>query len=157
MNQNFGADLPLLYSLGVTFQDVFIEGPDGRVDEMFAPDYRAVWNVSYTLGRTDRGPGTLELDYGGSLSGTMRLPEFEAPFRRPVRSPVFATHDVQLTWGWKPGREILLSVRNLADFTQGSPLVDPANPFGDSFDTTYFWGPVVGRRISLGVRWLMSR
>lgn len=157
LNQNFGQDLPLLYTLGLTVQDVVIDGPGGAVDELFAPGFRGVWNVSYTLGQAGRGPGALLVDYGGALTGSMRLPEFEAPFTRPTRSPVFATHDVQLTWRRDAGQEVYLAVRNLADYTQGSPLVDPGNPFGDAFDTSYFWGPVVGRRLTLGVRWMTSR
>lgn len=157
VNQNFGQDLPLFYTVGVTFQDVFIEGAGDTTDELFAPDFRGVWNVSYIFGQAGRGLGALVADYGGALTGRMRLPEFEAPFTRPSRSPVFATHDVQLTWRRDAGQEVYLGIRNLGDYTQGSPLVDPANPFGDAFDTSYFWGPVVGRRLTLGVRWMTSR
>ena len=156
LNQNFGSDLPFLYSAGVTFQDVFLETPGGRVDELFAPSFRAVWNAAYTF-RDLPAPGELTVDYSGAATGGMRLPEFEAPFTRPTRSPVFTTHDVQLTWALEAGREVVLGVRNLADFTQGSPLVDPGNPFGQAFDTSYFWGPVVGRRLTLGFRWIESR
>jgi outer membrane receptor for ferrienterochelin and colicins len=158
LNQNFGSDFPLLYTLGVTVQDVFLDSPEGQVNELFAPDFRAVWNAAYTfrgLGGGDLGEVTV--DYSGATTGRMRLPEFEAPFTRPTRSRVFTTHDVQLTWAWEPGRELILGVRNLTDFTQGSPLVDPGNPFGEAFDTSYFWGPVVGRRITVGARWLQSR
>lgn len=154
VNQNFGADLPLLYTAGITVQDVFLTSPGGRVDELFAPDYRGVWSLSYTV---PGGAGDLTLDYSGAVSGPMRLPAFDAPFTRPTRSPVFTTHDVQLTWAWAEGRQVTLGARNLTDFRQGSPLIDPGNPFGDAFDTSYFWGPVVGRRITVGLRWTRSR
>jgi hypothetical protein len=101
--------------------------------------------------------GTFDLDYSGVLTGPMRLPEYPEPFARATRSPVFATHDVQLTWAWQPGREVILGVRNLGDFTQGSPLVAPSDPFGPAFDTNYVYGPVVGRALTFGFRWTQGR
>lgn len=55
------------------------------------------------------------------------------------------------------GVDAYLSVENLFDYTQGSPLVDASAPFdrdndGKPFDTIYTWGPVVGRTVSVGVR-----
>jgi hypothetical protein len=35
--------------------------------------------------------------------------------------------------------------------------VDPANPLGDAFDTTWVWGPVRGRQVIVGARWGLSR
>lgn len=147
LNQNFGTSLPLFYSVGLTIQDVFLEGGGApREDEFFAADYRGVWSVSYDL-----RPG-LTVDYGGALTGPMRLPRFEGPFHRPTRNDPYATHDLQLSWALNPGRELTVGVRNLGNFTQGSPLIDPARPFGDAFDTSYIYGPIVGRRVNVGLR-----
>lgn len=163
LNQNFGEDLPLFYTLGLTVQDVFVEADGGREAEFFAPDWRGVWSLSYTFRPRggawvgEGGFGTLDLDYSGALTGPMRLPEYPEPFARATRSPIFATHDVQLTWSWQPGREVILGVRNLGNFTQGSPLVAPSDPFGPAFDTNYVYGPVVGRALTFGLRWTQGR
>lgn len=152
LNQNFGASLPLFYSLGFTLQDVVLEGGgEPTEDEFFAADYRGVWSLSYEF-----FPG-FTVDYGGALTGPMRLPEFEGEFARPTRNDPYATHDLQLSWAWSPGQHVTLGVRNVTDFTQPSPLVDPARPFGDAFDTSYVYGPIVGRRISLGLRYTRGR
>ncbi|MEQ9569711.1 MAG: TonB-dependent receptor, partial [Longimicrobiales bacterium] len=152
LNQNFGTSLPLFYSVGFTIQDVVLEGGgEPTEDEFFAAEYRGVWSLSYEF-----RPG-FTLDYAGSLTGPMRLPEFGGEFARPTRNDPYATHDAQFSWAWSPGRQITLGVRNLTDFTQPSPLIDPARPFGDAFDTSYVYGPIVGRRISLGVRYTRGR
>lgn len=151
MNQNFG-DLPLLWTAGITVQEVFIEDGEGvRRDDFFAPDYRGTWTVSYTVANR------LTLDWSGIVTGPMRLPAFPEPFARPTRSPRFTTHDVQATLGLGEGRQVLVSVRNVAGYRQPSPLVAPGDPFGEAFDTSYIYGPIVGRRVTLGVRWAAAR
>ncbi|MBT8335135.1 MAG: TonB-dependent receptor, partial [Gemmatimonadetes bacterium] len=151
VNQNFGA-LPLFYTLGMTVQDVVLEGGDQpSEDEFFAADYRGVWSVAYEF-----RPGWT-LDYGGALTGPMRLPEYPGEFARPTRNDPYTTHDLQLSWAWAAGQQLTLGVENLTDFTQGSPLIDPARPFGDAFDTSYVYGPILGRRVHLGVRYTQGR
>jgi outer membrane receptor for ferrienterochelin and colicins len=87
----------------------------------------------------------------------MRLPHYPPPHARPTRSPAWVTHDVQLTWSWQPGRDVILGLRNAGDFTQGSPLVAPGDPFGPAFDTNYVYGPLVGRTATVGFRWSLGR
>lgn len=152
LNQNFQTRVPVSYSLGVTIQDVFVEGGAlGREDEFFAADYRGVWSATW-----EARPG-VTVDYGGALTGPMRLPEFKGEFARPTRSETFATHDLQVAWEWAPGRQVTVGVRNLTNFRQESPLIDPGRPFGDSFDTSYVFGPIVGRRLSIGARYTQAR
>jgi outer membrane receptor for ferrienterochelin and colicins len=145
LNQNFGAT-PFAYTLGFTLQDVFLEDAGVQEDEFFAADYQGVWSASYTFG------GKVTADYTGNLIGPMRLPEFEAPFERPTRNDPYTVHNLQATVADVGGFDLYLGVKNLFDFTQGSPLVDAANPFGESFDTSYVWGPILGRQVVFGMR-----
>lgn len=152
LNQNVATSRPLLYSLGLTIQDVFLEGGDEPTEaEFFAADYRGVWSLSW-----EAHPG-FSIDYGGTLTGPMRLPRFEGEFARPTRNDPYTTHDLQLTWSPTLGQQVTFGVQNLTDFTQGSPLIDPARPFGDAFDTSYVYGPIVGRRLNLGLRLTRGR
>ncbi len=154
MNQNFG-DTPFLYNLGFTVQDVFEEGDAGvREAVPFAADYTATWGAQYTFRSILGGLGVA---YTGQMVGPMRLPEFTEPVPRPTRSERFTQHDVQLDLAVGDGREFYFGVENLGDFRQPSPLIDPANPFGDTFDTAYAYGPVVGRRVFAGVRLTRGR
>ncbi len=150
MNQNF-AHLPILYSLGITFQDVFTEEDGVREALNFSPDFKGVWSFSYSF------PPGLTLDYTGTLVGPMKLPEYDPPFQRLGRSPAYALHNLQGTLDLGEGRQLYASVKNLFDWTQESPLVDPANPFGDNFDTAYVYGPVFGRQLVVGVRLAKGR
>jgi outer membrane receptor for ferrienterochelin and colicins len=151
LNQNVLFDR-FLYTVGVTFQDVYSVEDGERAAELFAPEYRAVWSGSYTMPRSG-----LVLDYTGTLTGPMRLPEYDPPFTRPTRSPTYTTHNLQARYPVRGGLEVYGAVNNLFDYTQPSPLIDPANPFGDHFDTAYVYGPLQGRRLILGARYGLSR
>lgn len=151
LNQNF-ARFPLLYTVGVTFQDVTITRAGAREDEFFAPDWKAVWSLAYTFA----GP-SLTVDWTGTAVGSMRLPEYAAPYTRATRSPTYAVHNLKATVRLAGGLETWLALNNILDFRQGSPLVAPDRPFSDAFDTSYVWGPIRGRQVLVGARWSVSR
>ncbi len=149
-NQNL-SHFGLLYSAGITFQDVYTVESGFKEDLEFAPDFKGVWSVGYTL------PMGLTLDYTGNVVGPKKMPEYDAPFERDPESPTYTVHNLQGTMDLGSGREFYLSVKNLFNWTQGSPLVDPSNPFGDNFDTAYIYGPVYGRYFMAGVRLTAGR
>ena len=145
--------IPMVFTVGATLMDVFVEEDERQHPLEFAPDYQGVANATYRL------PAELRLDYTMNLTGPMKLPEYDPPFKRDPESLRFSVHNLQLTRDISLRDGSLLqpymALENLTDFTQDSPLVDPLNPFGENFDTAYIYGPVHGRSIGLGVRWFM--
>jgi len=142
--------IPLTYTIGGTVMDVFTHENGTQEPLEFAPDYQGVANATYRL------PAGFAIDYTMNLTGPMKLPEYDAPFQRPSESPAFSVHNLQLTKDVDlPNAtlaQVYISVENVFDYTQGSPLVDPAHPFGENFDTNYVYGPIHGRCMGLGVR-----
>lgn len=151
LNQNVDFDR-FLYSVGVTLQDVYTVEADDASDEFFAPNVRGVLSATYNVRSLP-----MRIDYTGSITGPMRLPAYASPFTRAVRSPTYSTHNVQTSWRIENGAEFYLSVKNVFDYVQPSALIDPANPFGDDFDTAYVYGPLRGRYIMLGLRYGVGR
>ena len=47
--------------------------------------------------------------------------------------------------------------REYLDFTQHMPIIAADAPFGDYFDSGLIWGPVIGRKIYAGFRFLLTR
>ena len=146
-------DLPLTYTIGGTLMDVFVDEDGTKKPLEFAPDFQGVVNLTYRL------PKGFAFDYTMNLTGPMALPEYESPFERATTSPTFSIHNVQLAKDFDMVNgsmiQAYLSAENLFDYTQGAPLIDPANPFGDNFDTAYVYGPTRGRSIGLGVRLML--
>ena len=151
LNQNVDFER-ILYTVGATVQDVFVVTDGARRKELFAPEFTGTWGVTYN----HPSPG-LSLSYSGRLTGPLRLPEYPEPFSRPTESATYTVHDAQVTWKLPRDAQIYLAATNLFDFRQGSPLIDPAHPFGDAFDTTYVWGPIKGREVLIGARFGVAR
>ncbi|MEZ4700935.1 MAG: TonB-dependent receptor [Rhodothermales bacterium] len=153
LSQSMG-DLPLSYTAGITWMDVFVRESGGRMPLEFAPSFQGAFNATYRL------LGGLAIDYTANLTGPMKLPEYAPPFSRPAWSPTYSVHNLQVTKDLDlPGGSLVqayVAVENLFGYTQPAPLIDPQNPFGDRFDTAYVYGPIHGRCLGAGVR-LMVR
>lgn len=154
LDQNFTI-LPVTYNASVTLMDVFTEEGGQRRAVTYAPDFTGSFGTTY-----EWRDGGVEVEYGSSLVGPKRMPDsYVASFGRTQWSPSYTTHDLKVTKTFTRvtgpsglGVEASLSVENLFDYTQGSPLVAADRPFSEQFDTIYTWGPIVGRTFSLGIR-----
>jgi len=159
---NFGTRLGKKFRMhaGATYMDVFTEGSGVRSDQYFAPEWSGTFNASYEpRSRTS-------IDLTGQWYGPMRLPVLPNDFR-PERSPLYGLIDLQLKH--RIGKfELYGGVKNLLDFVPRDPLMRPFDPFdehvddpignphGYTFDTTYMYAQLPGRRASLGVRWTLE-
>ena len=83
----------------------------------------------------------------------MNLPTYDEPFNRAEKSPWFTLQHLQIHKRFNNQLSTYFGVKNIFDYTQDSPLIDPENPFGDNFDTAYAYGPTQERRFVLGVRY----
>lgn len=155
---NHSFKFPIRLRAGATFMDVFenVENADGeieKVEQVFAPKFSGTFGLTYTLKKAG-----LTVNWIGKVMGPMKLPTFADEFARPEVSPWFTVQHIQLTKNFKKvGLELYGGVKNLFNYTQNSPLIDPANPYEDSFDTSYAYGPLQTRRFFLGLRWQLER
>src|SRR5258706_199361 len=97
------------------------------------------WKFDYTL----LWEGKKKLAYS-SAAGNENVP--------PAESPEFVTMNAQVTRVFKKW-EIYAGAENLTGFTQDNPIISPENPFGNTFDATNIWGPIMGRKIYAGIRY----
>lgn len=154
LDQNFTA-FPLNYNLSFTLMDVFTEEHGQREALTYAPDFTGTLGMTYQLTSL-----SISIGYTANLTGPKRMPDsYVEDFGRARWSPTYTTHNIKLTKEFTNvnstgsiGFEAYLSVENLLNYTQGSPLVGADAPFGPNFDTIYTWGPIVGRTLSLGAR-----
>ncbi|KAF0238032.1 MAG: TonB-dependent [Prolixibacteraceae bacterium] len=51
---------------------------------------------------------------------------------------------------------VYLGSENITNFKQPNPIEGAYNPFNHGFDASNIWGPVVGRKVYLGVRFLLN-
>lgn len=91
-------------------------------------------------------------DFTTQFNGGGRLPIVAgSPVSSPTEFPSFTVMNAQVTkyfryWSIYGGAE------NLLDYTQDYPVLGADNPFGNGFDATRIWGPVIGRKFYAGIR-----
>ena len=151
--------IPLRVKLGATYMDVFEEtkndvtGEKERELQVFAPRFSGVFGV-----KSEWVKWGVTLDYTGKIVGPQRLPAAPVDFDQPAYSDWFTLQNIQVTKHLKKSNlDIFVGVKNIFNYTQESPLIDPQNPFGDSFDTAFAYGPLQVRRFIVGIRYGIKR
>ena len=141
---------------GITFMDVYqrdiSRGEDRKIPQLFAPKVSGTYAVSYSLDRIG-----LTFDVTGRFNGPMKLPVGPPEIDpRPAQSPWFTILNVQAGKSFTNGIEIYGGVKNVFNFFPKNPLLEPENPFGQNFDTSYNYSSVQGVKGFLGIRYTMQ-
>jgi outer membrane receptor for ferrienterochelin and colicins len=148
---------PLKVKLGTTLQDVFEvytneDGKEVKDRQVFVPRLSGTYGLAYTFNQW-----RLTMDISGRVVGPQQLPEYPEAFGKERKSPWYALTNIQFTHKLRRNWDLYTGVKNVFDYTQPSPLIDPENPFGDNFDTAYAYGPLQVRRFFIGMRWSFNK
>lgn len=173
LNTDFQFMFPLKIIMGTTLMDVYSykkeNGISIKTPQLHAPKVSGNFTVSYTLQNIG-----LSFDYTGKFTGPMRLPVLKTatagqeeefgegtnpgPFidDRPEISPWFTLQNVQITKKFKDEWEVYGGVKNIFNFVPKRPILNPEEPFSETFDTTYNYAPILGTRAFLGIRFTLK-
>lgn len=131
-----------------TYNGKLMEKPlTGKYKGLLTASYQTplgLWQFDATLQLN--GGGRMPLPYereDGTLSWERRYGAFEQLSAQVTR--------YFRRWSVYVGGE------NLTNFTQKNPIVDAANPWSDTFDSTMIWGPVHGLKAYVGIRFNLAR
>lgn len=109
-------------------------------------------------------------DFTASVNGSARVYDFMKDLKDEEgsllyaggRTPVYPLLYAQITRRFR-GFDVYVGVENITNFTQMHVLVGDRNAAGEwspwtpGFDASCVWGPIMGRRINLGVRLTLWR
>jgi len=113
------------------------------------PTQRALANIGYITPLEK-----WKFDYTLKWFGKSRLPDVssnpEAHHHSDSKS--YYTMLAQITKVFRYF-EVYLGGENLANYMQMNPIIDADNPFGNNFDASLIWGPVMGRTVYAGFRY----
>lgn len=149
---------PLNINVGGTYQDVYqvnentFTNTKEKTPQLFAPRFSATFALSYTI-----KPWDFSIDYTGRIMGPQHLPEYAFPYSREEISPWYTLQNVQLNKQLGEKFEAYISVKNILNWTQDSPLIAPEDPFGSDFDTAYVWGSLQPRRFIAGIKFTINK
>ena len=108
--------------------------------------YRGLLNLAYATNLRK-----WVFDFTAQFNGPARIPGMNGYGSQKRESESFPVFFAQITKNTKRF-DIYLGVENLFDYKQKNPIIDPQNPFLKEFDSSVIWGPLMGRKIYLGVR-----
>jgi outer membrane receptor for ferrienterochelin and colicins len=148
---------------GITLMDVFTKeknqnGIQVKQQQLFAPKFSGNYALSYTIAKWK-----MTIDLTGKVYGPQRLPVVPNDFR-PEFSPWFTLANMQLTKRVGKKIEIYAGIKNLLNFIPKNPILRPEdpfdkrindpvnNPYGYTFDPSYNYAPMMGRRAMIGMR-----
>lgn len=115
--------------------------------------YKGLFTASYlTRLRKWQYDYTLQVNGPGRIPSTASNPEM---YRRSDSFRAFTVMNAQITRYFKKF-QFYLGGENLLDFRQHDPVIAADDPFGEYFDSGLIWGPVHGRKIYAGFRFIIN-
>lgn len=163
---------------GATFQHVQradrIDGKTVRSQPLLTENWSGTWVISYNFPMAG-----LSFDYTGNLYGPMQLPLGSHLDPRSPRSPVWSIQNLQCTKKLSRQWEVYGGVKNILDWTpaknnpfliarthdpfdeqvqfdaDGKAMPTADNPYALTFDPAYVFAPNQGRRLFIGVRFVL--
>jgi len=139
--------------LAFRYNDVKMTYNDVLESEPLVNRYKGLFNLSYKT-NLDKW----QFDLTTQLNGDSRLPNTSTnppEYQRPENSPVYTIINAQVTKYFKKWN-IYAGVENLTGFTQNDPIIAADDPFGPYFDSSIVWGPIMGRKIYLGLKFQIN-
>lgn len=162
LNTDITFTFPLKVLAGISYMDVFqIEdrgNGDERIQQLHAPKWSGNFVASYSF------KNNYSIDLTGNWYGPMRLPVLPNDYR-PEYSPWFCIANIQFTKKFDYGLEFYGGMKNIFDFVPKDPIMRPFDPFdknvddpvnnpnGYTFDPSYNYASMQGRRVYLGMRY----
>ncbi|MES2559493.1 MAG: TonB-dependent receptor [Bacteroidota bacterium] len=135
--------------LAYKWQDVRTTYSGSLLQKPLIAKDRILFNIAYAT-RFDKW----KFDATAKWFGQNRIPNTSANpdgLRMETTSKPYYVFNTQVTRGFKKF-EVYLGAENIFDFVQSSQIIDSNNPFGNYFDASMIWGPVMGRVIYVGFR-----
>lgn len=138
-------DLVLAYR----WNDVRVTQQEDLVRKPLVNRYKGLVNLSYATNMRK-----WQFDFTTQLNGDARLPDTQMnpeQYQRPDISPVYTIVHAQVSRFFRKW-SVYAGVENLTDFVQKNPIIAADDPFGNYFDSSMVWGPILGRKLYAGVR-----
>ncbi len=142
--------------LAYKFNDVKIEFMDGLAEKTFVAKHRGLVSLDYETEKE-----TWAFNTTLQLVGKQRFPEnksLPAELKQDHTgfSPAYPLVNLQITRKFKT-LELYAGSENIGNYKQTNPIIDSEDPFGEYFDATQIYAPVLGVKAYLGLRWWIAK
>jgi hypothetical protein len=116
------------------------------VEKPLVSRYRGLINLSYATKFRK-----WVFDFTAQINGPSRIPSTTGYATKANESPAFPIYFFQITKNTKRF-DMYLGIENIFDYRQPNPIINWQDPFVKGFDASETWGPIMGRKIYVGIR-----
>ncbi len=132
----------------------------GLVERPMTSRYKGVLNMQYATAMNK-----WTFDFTAQLNGPMRIPKYAAEIWSMETSPVYPMLYAQITRKFK-GIDVYVGAENILGYRQHHAIIGAEAPFShmhttssmylpNMFDASNVWGPLMGRKIYIGLRYTL--
>ena len=122
------------------------DGSQQLVERPLVSRFKTLLNIQYA---TRMRKWTF--DVTAQLNGKSRIPTQTGDLSQSEYSPIYPMFFAQITRKIKMW-DIYLGCENIAGFRQREPIISTENPYSTAFNSSCVWGPLMGRKIYIGLR-----
>lgn len=122
------------------------DGTQQLVERPLVSRFKTLLNIQYA---TRMRKWTF--DVTAQLNGKSRIPTQTGNIEDSEFSPIYPMFFAQVTRKIKMW-DIYLGCENIAGFRQDNPILGADNPYSPTFNSACVWGPLMGRKIYIGIR-----
>ena len=121
-------------------------GTPTMVERPLVSRYKALINLQYA---TNMRKWTF--DFTAQLNGPARIPTQTGKLEDSTLSPIYPMLFAQVSRRIKKW-EIYLGCENILNYKQKNPIIAADAPYSDAFNSSLIWGPLMGAKAYVGVR-----
>jgi len=122
----------------------------GVVEKPLVDRFKALLNLQYA---TKLSRWTF--DFTAQLNGQTRLPRLDGNLTADNSySEVYPMFFGQVTRKFKKV-DVYVGCENIGDYRQKNPILSASTPFSTSFNSSVIWGPLMGRKAYVGLRFTL--
>ncbi len=137
------------------YQKTTNEYKAGELDVPLQPKNRFFSNISYETPHSDKG-GKWKFDFSYNWLDKQRIMDtsvFSPEYQLPNYSDSHSTINTQITKVFSENFELYFGGENLTNHKQKTPVLGADNPFGENFDASVVYSPVLGTMFYSGIRY----
>ena len=125
------------------------DGVQHLVERPLTSRYKTLLNIQYATPYR-----RWVFDVTAQYNGPMRRPSLDGDITRSELSPAYPMFYAQVSHkirNW----EVYVGCENIANYIQDDPILNAADPFSPAFNSSSVWGPLMGRKFYIGLRFNM--
>ena len=123
------------------------DGVSHLVERPLTSRYKTLLNIQYATPFR-----RWVFDVTAQYNGPMRRPSLDGDITRSELSPAYPMFYAQVSHKVRD-LEIYVGCENIGDYMQKDPILNAADPFSPAFNSSSVWGPLMGRKFYIGLRY----